>query len=169
MQFSSIQELKREYSSHFDSFSSLLDKNLETHSDIYASSKELADSLNLVLSNTKTFQSILELNPELKVGNLINANMASQELYELSESQIPKGLISNILKLLEKLEKTENLLSEEKDEKIKQEHEQKCAEIFNSLREESTKLKLKAADFIKFLETAGNLEIKNNIKHGDKE
>lgn len=165
MPFASIQELKRGYSANFDLFSVLLDKNIENHSDIYENSKQIVENLNLILKDTKDFQILIDSSPELKVGNIINANLTSKELFELSESQIPKGLLPNILKLLEKLEKNEKLLLEEKNEKEKQELEKCCAEIFKLIQEESTKLKLKVIDFLKFLETAGNFEIKNNIEN----
>lgn len=165
MPFTSIQELKRGYSANFDIFFGLLDKNIENHSDIYDNSKHIIENLNIILQNTKDFQILIDSSPELKVGNMINANLTSKELFELSETQTPKGLFPNMLKLIEKLEKNEKLLLEEKNEKEKQELEKSCIAIFNSIQEESTKLKLKVTDFLKFLETAGNLEIKNNIEN----
>ena len=66
-----------------------------------------------------------------------------------------------MIKLLEKMDKQEGLLVSEQEAKSKKELESNCLETFKLIQEESTKLKLKVSDFLKFLETAGNIEIKN--------
>lgn len=162
MLYSNITELKRVYSASFDSLISCIEKDVETHADIYDNSNGIAEAIGVLINNTEDFQRIIEKNPELKVGNLLNANITSREIYEADkESGMNKGSLTAVLKLIEKLEKEEEKLAEETEIKTKEEIEKNCIEILNSINAEKTQLRGKVNDFLKFLETAGTLEIKN--------
>lgn len=161
MQFSNIQELKRGYSASYDGFIGLLDKNIENHSDLADNSKAIKDSIKVLMDSSEYFQKIVEKNPELKVGNLINAGMNAKEIYENGGFfSANKGILPAMLKLLERLEKEEKKLLKEKDEKKKAECEKCCCEVLKSIEAERNNLKNKVNDFLKFLETAGAVEIK---------
>lgn len=162
MPFGNIQELKRAYSTNFDSFFSLFEKALESRSDLQDNSTEIIKTLSSLAEEAVSFQNIFEKNPELKVANIINANMAAKEMFELDkETSCNYGLISRITKLIEKLNKTETELLDEKNSKAKKELEESCNEIIKQITETKTQLRAKTNDFLKFLETSGNLEIKN--------
>lgn len=161
MQFSNIQELKRGYSASYDGVIGLLDKNIENHSDLADNSKTIKDSIKVLMDNTEYFQKVINKNPEMKVGNLINADMNAKEIYESGGFfSSNKGILPTILKLIEKVEKEDKKVSKEKDEKKKQEVEKGCDECIKEIETHRNNLKGKVNDFLKFLEAAGSVEIK---------
>ncbi len=161
MDFSNIQELKRGYSTSYDGVIGLLDKNIENYSDLADNSKAIKDSIKILMGDTEYFQKIIIKNPEMKVGNLINADMNAKEIYESGGFfSSNKGILPTILKLIEKVEKEDKKVSKESDDKKKEECKKVCDEHIKEIEAHRNNLKGKVNDFLKFLEAAGSVEIK---------
>jgi hypothetical protein len=161
MPFGKIQELKRGYSASFEQAASVLDKCIESPSEIADNSKTIIQNLKVLTEHTADFINIVDKNPDLKVGNLINAKMNAEELYDKSSFfRFAKGIIPNIVRFVEKYEKEQKKLAKA-DEKEKLEIEKNSLEILKCLEAERNTFKVKVSEFIKYLESAGSLEIKN--------
>lgn len=160
MPYGDIQELKRGYSANFDSFMAVIDKSSDGHSEFYENMQEIVDWAKIMINETSSFQELIDSKQELKVANLINANLAAKEIFEVDkESGINRGFLAKIIKLSEKLEKEEKKLSEEANEKEKKDIEKNCCEILKEIEAEKLYFRGKVNDFLKFLETAGALKI----------
>ena len=162
MPFGNIQELKRAYSANFDSLLALFEKTLEDKTEFQDNSIQLKKNLLAITSEIEIFQAIFEKNPELKIANLINANMTAKEIFEVEkETGANHGVSVKIIKLIEKINTEQVKLTEEQNSKAKKDLEINYTQLLKNLESEKTSLRGKIADFLKFLETSGNLEIKN--------